>query len=329
MAMIIPELTELVPVEHEYRKLLGLLDFEGLCRPLEKLYSHTGRSGYPVATGFKSLLLQFMLDLSDRQMERYLSENLAGKYFCGFGLMEQTPDHSYFCKFRERLGTKRLAELFNTVKTGLKEKGYVREIYTFVDATSLNARVDTWRARDKAIEDVNNEERNDDDKPTMNNRNAKEYSSDPDARYGCKGKNKLWFGFKRHVAVDMHQGFITKIAVTPANVHDGKALKHVVPRQGAVIADKAYSGRSAQGTLKARALHSMCIQPNNRKDKNRDKDRFFSSLRMPYEGVFSKLTKKSRYVGLKKNQFQAFMEAFSVNFKRMLAIDAEPIPIFA
>ncbi len=210
MAMIIPELTELVPVEHEYRKLLSLMDFEELCRPLEKLYSHTGRSGYPVATGFKSLLLQFMLDLSDRQMERYLSGNLAGKYFCGFGLVEQTPDHSYFCRYRERLGTKRLAELFNTVKTGLKEKGYVREIYTFVDATSLNARVDTWRARDKAIEDVNNEERNDDDKPTMNNRNAKEYSSDPDARYGCKGKNKLWFGFKRHVAVDMHQGLSQK-----------------------------------------------------------------------------------------------------------------------
>ena len=96
MAMIIPELTELVPSNHEYRKLLSLVDFEALTRPLEKRYSKTGRSGYPVATGFKALLLQFMLDLSDRQMEKYLTENLAGKYFCGFGLLEQTPDHTYF-----------------------------------------------------------------------------------------------------------------------------------------------------------------------------------------------------------------------------------------
>ena len=37
--------------------------------------------------------------------------------------------------------------------------------------------------------------------------------------------------FKRHVGVDMHQGLMSKIAVTPANVHDGKALKHVCPTQ--------------------------------------------------------------------------------------------------
>ena len=50
----------------------------------------------------------------------------------------------------------------------------------------------------------------------MNNKNVSNYSSDPDARYGAKGKNDIWFGYKRHVGVDMHQGLISTVAVTPA-----------------------------------------------------------------------------------------------------------------
>jgi hypothetical protein len=46
--------------------------------------------------GFRCLLLQYVEDLSDRQMERCLAENLAAKLFCGFELMDQTPDFSYF-----------------------------------------------------------------------------------------------------------------------------------------------------------------------------------------------------------------------------------------
>ena len=97
----------------------------------------------------------------------------------------------------------------------------------------------------------------------MNNRNLKQYSSDPDARFGVKGKNDIWLGYKRHVGVDTHQGIITKVAVTPANVHDGKALKHVAPKQGAVLADKIYSDGPAQKEIKRRGLHSMAIKKNN------------------------------------------------------------------
>ena len=35
-----------------------------------------------------SILLQVMEDLSDRELEKYLSENTSGKWFCGFSLME-------------------------------------------------------------------------------------------------------------------------------------------------------------------------------------------------------------------------------------------------
>ena len=48
--------------------------------------------------------------------------------------------------------------------------------------------VDTWKARERAIADPENPERNDHDNPTMKYRNLEEYSSDPHAGFGVKGK---------------------------------------------------------------------------------------------------------------------------------------------
>ena len=46
-----------------------------------------------------------MEDISDRELERYLQENNAAKWFCDFSLTEKTPDHSVFSRIRKRIGT--------------------------------------------------------------------------------------------------------------------------------------------------------------------------------------------------------------------------------
>lgn len=43
-----------------------------------------------------------MEDLSDRELERYMQENTASKWFCDFELTETTPTHSVFVRFMER-----------------------------------------------------------------------------------------------------------------------------------------------------------------------------------------------------------------------------------
>ena len=327
MSMIIPNVEELVAADHRYRAILKLFDWTELTKPLRNLYSKGGRKGYAVEQGFRCLFLQFLEDKSDRQMEEFLKYDLAAKYFCSFGLCELTPDHSYFGKFRERIGTHQLSNIFKSIVQSLKQQGLIREFYTFVDASKIVACVDSWKARDKAIADAENDQQDDDGKPTMNNRNVQGYSSDPDARYGAKGKNDIWLGYKRHLGVDMHQGLISKVALTPANIHDGAALKHVCPSQGAVVADKIYSDGKAQKELRARGLHSMAINKNNSKQKDKDKDAFFSSLRMPFEGVFSQMSKRARYRGKVKVYFQALMEAMVHNVKRLITIRIEAIPI--
>lgn len=327
MSMIVPNVEEFIPADHRYRKLLKLVDWVELARPLRNLYSDKGRRGYPVEQGLKCLFLQFLEDRSDRQMESYLRDSLAGKYFCNFGLRDEVPDHSYFGKFREKIGVYQLSQIFKRITGALKKEGLVREVYTFVDSAKIVACVDTWKARDRAIADLKNEERDDDDNPTMNNRNTEQYCSDPDAKFGVKGKNDIWLGYKRHIAVDTHQGIITKVVLTPANIHDGKAFKHVAPNQGAVLADKIYSDGPAQKEIKRRGLHSMVIKKINAKDKDKRKDAFLSTLRMPFEGLFSKMSHRARYRGKLKVYFQALMEALVSNFKRLITIDAEPIPI--
>lgn len=58
-------------------------------------------------------------------MEAAVCENFAIRWFCGFGLTEKTPDHSYFGKFRKRIGTKHLADIFNSVDETLRKTGFV------------------------------------------------------------------------------------------------------------------------------------------------------------------------------------------------------------
>lgn len=81
--------------KHPYRVILDLVNFESVGKSLTGCIREVN-SKYTMVQVFKILLLQFIEDLSDRELERFLKENLAGKYFCGFALKDDTLDHSYF-----------------------------------------------------------------------------------------------------------------------------------------------------------------------------------------------------------------------------------------
>src|SRR6266516_975742 len=95
-------LTSVIAPDHAYRKLNRLINFNVIAVSLEKTYSHLGQKGIPAVRGLKALLLQFWEDYSDRQMEAAVRENVAIRWFCGFSLTENSPEHSYFGKFIKR-----------------------------------------------------------------------------------------------------------------------------------------------------------------------------------------------------------------------------------
>ena len=310
-----PSVEDLVRSDHAYRRLSALIPFDVLCAPLRSKYSTLGRAGYPVEAIFKALLLQWLEDLSDRELERFLEENVAGKLFCGFTLTDPTPDHSTICLARKRIGTKSLADLFNAVRASLQSAGLVREVFTFVDATQLISKSNLWKERDRVIEKGLGK---------LNNLTVAQVAADPEARFGKNDRSK-WYGYKIHASVDMSHGLIARVCVTPANVEDTRGARHVLPRQGMVFGDKAYGVGNAARAMRRRGLHSGAILKRKMKEKNWDKDRWLTGVRMPYEGTFARFEKRARYRGKAKCQFQAFMQALAHNFKRLLAIGAPPL----
>jgi len=308
----IVNLEDLVPVKHMYRKFAQLWNFKGVEVQLSKIETDNNHKGYGVLRLFKCLLLQFMEDVSDRELERLLQENNAAKWFCGFRLSEDTPNFSVFSKIRKKVGTNQLSLIFAELRQQLKAQGVMSEVFSFVDATHLIAKASLWDERDKAIAAKYEK---------LNNEVLPKVAHDKQAKIGCKVGTKYWYGYKEHTCVDMQSGLINKVAITPANLTDGKGLAHVTQVTGAIYADKGYCTKPSQDIAKGKGLHLAAIKNNNMKDKNKDKDRWYSKIRAPYERVFSQRNKNVRYVGIAKNQFASFMYAICFNLKRLVVLD--------
>jgi len=298
-----------IPADHAYRKINKLINFVALTKPLEKLYSPLGQHGIPVVKGIKAMMLQFWEDYSDREMEAAVRENFAIRWFCGFGLAEKTPDHTYFCKLRKRTGTKRLADMFNGINSALQKKGLFGNIFYFLDASTIITKSALWEERDRAIKDGHDK---------LNNLIIKDYAADKDARWGAKSKRNIWFGYKRHTAVDMRYGLISKTTVTPANVLDYQVVEQICPKEGYLFMDKLYDTKGTDVKIKASGCSPGTIRKNNNPNKDPDLDRWRSRMRMPYEGTFSKLPKKARYRGQTKVAFQNYAQSIAYNLKKAM-----------
>ena len=305
-------LDDLVPDNHTYRQFIHLWSFDCAEQQLKQCVKDNPHEGYGLLRLFKCLLLQFMENLSDRECERFIQENNAAKWFCGFTLAESTPDHTVFCNARKRIGTHTLSKIFADLRDQLKTAGVMSEVFTFVDATHLISKANLWKERDQAIKAKYDQ---------LNNEVLPKVAFDQEARIGCKGKDKFWYGYKQHTSVDMQSGLINKVAITAANEIDGRGLKHVCPSQGGIYADKAYCIKPAKQAAARKGCHLAAIKKNNMIDKNRDLDRWYSHLRSPYERVFSQRDPRVRYRGVMKNQFAAFMQAICFNLKRLVVLD--------
>jgi len=304
-------LEDLIPPSHQYRRFMEIFDFKSVSSELRCSEKDASYKGYGVLRLFKCLLLQFMEDLSDRELQRFLQENNSGKWFCGFSLTERTPDFTVFSRVRNRIGTKRLSNIFSVLRAQMQREGLISEVFTFIDASHLISKANLWQERDTAIKQRYEK---------LNNESLPKVAYDKQARIGCKGKDKFWYGYKKHVSVDMQSGLINKVAVTPANVTDANGFRHVCPDSGAVYTDKGYCVKPAKDAAKRKNVHLAAIKKNNMNGKNKDLDRWICGIRSPYERVFSKQRRRVRYSCLAKNQFSEFMSAICFNLKRILVI---------
>ena len=99
-----------------------------------------GRPGIPPGVYFRMLLIGYFERLpSDRAIAWRCADSLSLRRFLGYGLDEDTPDHSSLCRIRQRLPLEVHEEVFGWVLSVLARRGLIDGKTLGVDSTTLEA----------------------------------------------------------------------------------------------------------------------------------------------------------------------------------------------
>jgi len=335
---------QIMPQDNFLRKLRQTIPWERFTRKLIKLYKGGGMYGRPPfdpALVLKMELITHLYQLSERQVEAYVNDNLSAKYFIGLAVDQKAPDHTTLSKFRERLIKNGNLAAFEEMLTEIIriacESGIQFGSIQIVDSVHSIANVNTRKDESRQKKGKG--------------------PHDPDAHWGVKHTRKVkdedgqqveqpeyFFGYKAHVSMNAETGLITSLEVTSGEAYDGKyfipLIKHDLQQKlpvDTVTADKAYDDGENHYFLEINGLHSAIQLKKTRtqkKDKNkqvwldlRDTPQYQQGLleRYKIERKFGEAKKwhgfgQCRYLGRVKYAVQAFLTAMVLNLKRLIKL---------
>ena len=132
---LIPEDTILYKINH-------VIDFSFVNEACSDLYSLD--NGRPVQNTpermFRSAIVQYLDDFSDRQMEHSARFDIITKWFIGIPIEDRSYDHSALGDFRDRLGEKRWKKLFFVILKQIEDAGFAKGNQS-ADATHVIANI--------------------------------------------------------------------------------------------------------------------------------------------------------------------------------------------
>ncbi|MGY8605992.1 IS5 family transposase [Gluconobacter cerinus] len=278
-----------------------LIDWQPITELLAPLYAAPkGEAAWPPLTMFRAMLLAVWYGLSDVKLAEALDDRASFRRFCGFSAHEQTPERTAFVRFRRELASRSLDQaLFEAVTDQLKAQAIRIKTGTIVDATII----------------------------------ASQTEGDDEARWVKHKGREAVHGFKAYVGADATTALVERIAITPANINDGRAGPDAVPdNPGEVFADSAYRGnhfrdavRSKGGTLRV-AVTAMWGRDeketlarlkvwNDAVHQTRGRiEKIFGTWKRSY-GL-----RRMRWRGLAKAAVQIHLTAIAYNLKRTLNI---------
>jgi len=109
-------LEELVPKDNFYRRLQARLDLSFVRELVEPLYAKGGRPSVDPVVFFKLQLVMFFEGIrSERKLLETASLNLAHRWYLGYALDEELPDHSSLTRTRRRLGIEVFERFFERI----------------------------------------------------------------------------------------------------------------------------------------------------------------------------------------------------------------------
>jgi len=306
----------LIPADHILVKLNKTIDFSFIEEECRKYYSRLGRKGENPVILFKMLLLTYMFDLSERDIEEHCNYNMLFKHFLGLEVDEQVPDHSTLSRFRDRLGVEGFTTIFNHIVELARQKGLVSDQLRIVDSTHQQAKVDVFKALNKPLQETDKQEHA-----------VIPGSPDKDARKGAKSKKKKFFGYKHHIGVDSQHDIITNSGTSGGNIHDQDYLLEMVegPPPEAVTADKIYDIAYYHKQLKKRGIESHIVRKKRSQKPENPEYRISVKLRKHVERVFAVIKNnhsggRARYWGRAKTTIQNLITDTLYDLKVMAAV---------
>jgi transposase len=133
-------LEELVPASNFYRHLEAKLDL-GFVRDLvSDTYKECGRPSVDPRVFFKLQLVMFFEGIrSERELVRIAADRLSVRWFLGYDLDEELPDHSSLTRIRKRYGLTVFRRFFETIVEQCHEAGLIWGKELYFDATQVKA----------------------------------------------------------------------------------------------------------------------------------------------------------------------------------------------
>ena len=292
---------------HPLLRIKEKFPFDRFREILTKLYSQNGRPGFDPVKMLCLLLLGKLQNLSDKRLETDVTVNLLYREFCGWGMDDDTPDHSTLSRFRDRIAPV-WPEIWAEMLDWLRENRLLNSELLIIDATDIKAQGRFRKPPDSGGS-------------SSEDKYAKQ--TDPDARHGYKKKDKPFFGYKSHVITDAKSDMVVAIETTPGNVHDGVMLPKLVPRLRykpfEVSADKIYWSLTNRRFLLSQGIADGII-PNSKTPGPR---KLAHLLRKRIERINSLLKcmfglARTRFFGLKNVDLDQKLGGFAVNLVNLL-----------
>ena len=282
-------------------ELSKLIDWTPIDAALKDINSAAkGEPAWPPLALFKAMLLAVWYDLSDVKLAEALDDRSSFRRFCGFSSSEPTPERTAFVRLRKALVALDLDKvLFDRITAQLKAKAIRVKTGTLVDATLI----------------------------------ASASKSDGEAHWiKHKGKPAV-HGFKAHIGADADTALVEEVAITPANINDGKAGPGALPDDpGEVFADSAYRGSHFGDAVRAKGGVPRIVATGMwGRDEAETLERL-AAWNRPIHRVRGRIEKifgtwkrsyglhQMRWRGLAKAAVQVRLTAIAYNLKRSMTI---------
>ena len=251
LKLMSPNITieDFVPQNHLLRKIEAAVDFSFIYDEMRKYYcTNNGRPSTDPVQLVKYLLIGFLYNInSEREIEVEIQGSMPYRWFMGLNLDDKIPDHSTISQNRRRRfnGTDIFRRLFERVLFMCIEKGLVDGKLILTDSTHLRAnasrrkdvkmlvekdtadylrRLDKYEAEERRK--LESEGRIKPKKPDDKTDKQPEFvertisATDPDAGFLNRPGKPQGMHYLDHQSVDVKNGIIVDVAVTPGNAND-------------------------------------------------------------------------------------------------------------